>query len=96
MLYLQIEPQDVEPFKEFLIVNDWQLISQEGGQSNFIGWAYIIYLQKTIDGKMAETWLHFSEHMSTQASHMELNLIARNELTQLLKQFKNSIKSAGK
>jgi hypothetical protein len=87
VLYLQIEPQDVEPFKAFLVKNGWEVVSQDGGQSNFIGWAYIIHLSKTIDTKLAETWLHFSENMSKQESHIELNVIAKNELTNLQKQF---------
>jgi len=87
MLYLQIEPQNIEPFKEFLISHDWEVASQEGGQSNFIGWAYIIHMQKKMDDKFAEAWLHFSENMSKQESHIELNVMAREELTVLLKEF---------
>jgi len=87
MLYLQIEPQDVESFKTFLIDRGWQIVSQDGGQSNFIGWAYIIHLSKTIDDKLAETWLHFSENMSKQEAHIELNVIAKTELTALQREF---------
>jgi hypothetical protein len=91
MIYLQIEPHNVEPFKDFLVTKGWNVASQEGGQSNFIGWAYIIYLTKEIDGKQAESWLHYSENMSTQESHIELNVIAKEELTSLLKEFNEQL-----
>lgn len=87
MIYLQIEPQNVEPFKEYLITKDWKVASQEGGQSNFIGWAYITHMTQEIDGKLAEAWLHYSENMSTKESHIELNMVAKNELTIRLKEF---------
>ncbi len=84
MLYLQIEPQEVEPFKDYLLANDWDIVSQDGGQSQFIGWAYIMHLSKTLDGKLAETWLHFSENQGVQEAHIELNVPAKTELTNLL------------
>jgi len=87
MLYLQIKPNDVEPFKDYLLVNGWDIVSQDGGQSNFIGWAYIIHLSKNIAEKKAETWLHFSDNQGTQESHIELNVVAKLELTELLKNY---------
>jgi hypothetical protein len=91
LIYLQIEPQNVEPFKEFLIVKGWDIASQEGGQSNFIGWAYIIHMTKELDGKLAEAWLHYSENMSEKESHIELNITAKNELTIQLKEFNEQV-----
>ncbi len=91
MLYLQIEPENVELFKEFLVTKDWQVVSQDGGQSNFIGWAYITHLTRKIDGKKAEAWLHYSENMNTKEAHIELNLIAKAELILLQKDFNEQL-----
>jgi len=53
MIYLTISPSQAEPFQKQMQHHEWEMVSQEGGQSQFIGWAYVMHWQKQVDDKMA-------------------------------------------
>lgn len=85
MIYIQIEPHQAEDFQKLMQQNDWQLISQDGGQSHFIGWAYIMQWQKKVEELDAKVWLHYSENQGVKASHLEMNPAAKEAMAILLK-----------
>ncbi|WP_024852115.1 hypothetical protein [Hydrogenovibrio kuenenii] len=87
MIYREILPSQADDFQKLMRDNLWEMISQDGGQSEFIGWAYIMHWRlPTSEGesKEAEVWLHFSENQGVQASHLEMNTAAKPLMDNLL------------
>lgn len=86
MIYREILPSQADTFQKLMKDNLWEMVSQDGGQSEFIGWAYIMHWRCAIDGqeKAAEVWLHFSENQGVQASHLEMNVQAKPLIDALL------------
>ena len=89
MIYREILPSQADSFQKLMKDNQWEMISQDGGQSEFIGWAYIMHWQCVIEGeeKAAEVWLHFSENQGVQASHLEMNPQAKPLIDALLSEW---------
>ncbi|MDX1795351.1 MAG: hypothetical protein R3219_01390 [Hydrogenovibrio sp.] len=86
MIYMQIEPNQADAFQKKMTDSGWDLVSQEGGQSHFIGWAYIMHWQKQLEDREANVWFHFSENQGVPASHLEMNPAAKPAMEQLLAQ----------
>jgi len=84
MIYITLEPHQADPFQNAIKTAEWDLISQEGGQSQFIGWAYIMHWQKNIDGKVAEVWLHYSDNQGKLEAYLEMNPVAKPEVSALV------------
>lgn len=73
MIYLTISPSQAEPFQKQMQHHEWEMVSQEGGQSQFIGWAYVMHWQKEVDDKMAKVWLHYSDNQGQLEAYLEMN-----------------------
>lgn len=84
MIYITLEPQQADPFQSAINKADWEMVSQEGGQSQFIGWAYIMHWKKEIDGKQAEVWLHYSDNQGKLEAYLEMNPAAKAEVSALV------------
>lgn len=86
MIYREIQPYQADDFQKLMKKHGWELLSQDGGQSQFIGWAYIMHWQICSDDqeKCAEVWLHFSDNQGVQASHLEMNPQAKILIDELL------------
>ncbi|BBN60675.1 hypothetical protein [Hydrogenovibrio marinus] len=89
MIYREILPSQADLFQSIMKDNQWEMVSQDGGQSEFIGWAYIMHWRCTVEGeeKAAEVWLHFSENQGVQASHLEMNPQAKPLIDALLSEW---------
>ena len=77
MIYLTISPSQAEPFQKQMQRHEWEMVSQEGGQSQFIGWAYVMHWQKEMDDKMAKVWLHYSDNQGQLEAYLEMNPAAK-------------------
>lgn len=77
MIYLTISPSQAEPFQKQMQRHEWEMVSQEGGQSQFIGWAYVMHWQKQVDDKMAKVWLHYSDNQGQLEAYLEMNPAAK-------------------
>lgn len=86
MVYLEIQPHQVDAFQALINQSDWALVSQEGGQSQFIGWAYVMHWQLPSDGKPAEVWLHYADNQGRLESHLEMTPAAKPHIQAFLDQ----------
>lgn len=77
MIYLTISPSQAEPFQKQMQRHEWEMVSQEGGQSQFIGWAYVMHWQKEVDDKIAKVWLHYSDNQGQLEAYLEMNPAAK-------------------
>ncbi|MDG4811552.1 hypothetical protein P8629_00905 [Hydrogenovibrio sp. 3SP14C1] len=84
MIYLTITPSQAEPFQKQMQRHEWEMVSQEGGQSQFIGWAYVMHWQKEIDDKMAKVWLHYSDNQGQLEAYLEMNPAAKPLIDQIV------------
>lgn len=86
MIYREILPSQADEFQKRMKDNQWEMVSQDGGQSEFIGWAYIMHWRLPSEGesKEAEVWLHFSENQGVQTAHLEMNPTAKPLIDALL------------
>jgi hypothetical protein len=74
MMYLMIEPQQAEAFQKRMNEQGWSLFFQDGGQSQFIGWAYMMKWEKTLeDERRAEVTLHYSDNHGELEAYLEMN-----------------------
>lgn len=86
MLYITLDPAQADPLQEQLEMAGWQVISKDGGQSQFVGWAYVIHYQMPCDeDRQAEVWVHYSDNQGRLESYCELNPAAKPLLDALLK-----------
>ncbi|MGC9386861.1 MAG: hypothetical protein ACP5D0_07945 [Hydrogenovibrio sp.] len=78
MVYLMMEPQHAEAFQTRMQDEAWSLILQDGGQSQFIGWAYMMKWEKTLaEGGRAEVTLHYSDNQGILECYLEMNPLAK-------------------
>ena len=84
MIYLTITPSQAEPFQKQMQRHGWEMVSQEGGQSQFIGWAYVMHWQKETDDKMAKVWLHYSDNQGQLEAYLEMNPAAKPLIDQIV------------
>lgn len=88
MLYQTLDPAQADPLQGLLEDSGWQVISKDGGQSQFVGWAYVIHYQMTLPEGLAEIWLHYSDNQGRLESYCELNPIAKPLLAALVEECK--------
>lgn len=86
MLYVTLNPAQADPLQAKLEANGWQVISKDGGQSQFVGWAYVIHYQFELPNQFAEVWLHYSDNQGKLESYCELNPAAKPLLETLIKE----------
>ncbi|WP_019895241.1 hypothetical protein [Hydrogenovibrio halophilus] len=84
MLYHTLPAQSADPFEKAMTDHGWELVGKDGGQSNFIGWAYIIHWQKDLDGKSGEVKLNFEDNMGEQSAWLEMSPAAKPEVMRIL------------
>jgi len=84
MLYITLHPSQAEPFQEAMKAQDWKLVLQDGGQSQFIGWAYIMRWEKVAGEKTAEVCLHYSDNQGELEAYLEMNVVAKPLMDKLV------------
>lgn len=84
MLYITLQPSQADPLQSLMEKEGWQVISKDGGQSQFVGWAYVIHYQLKCDNQLAEVWLHYSDNQGKLESYCELNPAAKPLLESLI------------
>ncbi|KUJ72394.1 hypothetical protein [Thiomicrospira sp. WB1] len=81
MLYHTLDAKQAEPFEKAMDQAGWTLVVKDGGQSNFIGWAYIIHWQKAAeDQPPAEVKLNFEDNMGEQTAWLEMTPSAKADV----------------
>jgi len=84
LLYITLDPAHAEPLQHRLELQGWHVVSKDGGQSQFVGWAYVIHYQLQQDNQLAEVWLHYSDHQGKLEFYCELNPAAKPLLEALI------------
>lgn len=85
MVYLMIEPQQAEAFQKRMNEQGWSLVFQDGGQSQFIGWAYMMKWEKPLeDDRQGEVTLHYSDNHGELEAYLEMNPPAKPHMDALV------------
>ena len=85
MLYQTLAAAQAEPFEKAMEQAGWTVLGKDGGQSNFIGWAYIIHWQKdNHESTPLEVKLNFEDNMGEQSAWLEMTPAAKTEVMALI------------
>lgn len=91
MLYQTLAASQAEPFEKAMDQAGWTVLGKDGGQSNFIGWAYIIHWQKQNDEATPfEVKLNFEDNMGEQSAWLEMTPAAKTEVLAIVESLSTS------
>ena len=77
MLYMTLQPEQADPLQQQLESEGWMVVSKDGGQNQFVGWAYVIHYRFQLEAHCAEVWVHYSDNQGKLESYCELNPAAK-------------------